>query len=236
VISGDLEWLAIDFGWLAVVLPLAGFAAYVRDTWLGRTQPNRVSWALWTAGPMIAFAGELAQSVNLRVALVTLALGAGPAAVLVATFRSPAAYWHTNRFDWVCAGLGAAALIALANGLVTHRNTVTIAIALSIAADAAAAMPTIAKSWTHPESESVGTYVASGAGCGLTLLTLTDWTVGNYGFPAYVVIVCMLITVLVTRRDIAAWFRGPSPWLAQGADSASGATVDSPTLPGTWST
>ena len=160
---------------------------------------------------MIAFAGELAQGVNLRVALVTLALGAGPAAVLVATFRSPAAYWKTSRFDWVCAGLGAAALAVLVNGLITHSGTVTIAIALSIAADAAAAVPTIAKSWTHPESESFGTYAASGAGCGITLLTLTDWTVGSSGFPVYVVIVCMLITVLVRRRHIAAWFRRASP-------------------------
>jgi hypothetical protein len=211
VLSGDLEWLAIDFGCLAIVLPLAGFVSYVRDTWLGRTQPNRVSWTLWTAGPMIAFAGEMDKSVNLRVALVTLALGAGPAAVLAATFRSPEAYWKTTRFDWVCAGLGAAALIALANGLIAHRDTVTIAIALSIAADAAAAVPTIAKSWTHPESESFGTYAASGAGCALTLLTLDDWTVGDYGFPAYVVIVCTLITALVTRRHIAAWFHGAPP-------------------------
>jgi hypothetical protein len=195
-----------EFAWLAIVLPLAGFASYFRDTLRGRTQPNRVSWALWAAGPAIAFAAELMQGTSLRVALVTLALGVGPLAVLIASLASKEAYWKTGRLDWVCAGFGAAALGALVTGIVTGRpSTATAAIALSIAADACAAVPTIAKSWTHPESETIGTYVASGAGSVIVLLTLPrPWVFAGYGFPLYVAVVCSLIVVLVAPSSISA--------------------------------
>ncbi len=50
-----------NFAALAALLPLIGFAAYLRDTLRGKIPPNRVSWLLWGAAPMIAFAAELAE-------------------------------------------------------------------------------------------------------------------------------------------------------------------------------
>jgi hypothetical protein len=197
------------FGWLAVALPLAGFASYFRDTLRGRIQPNRVSWALWAAVPGIAFAAELAQHVGLRIALVTLALAIGPAAVLAASLVSTGASWQTGPLDWACAGLGATALAALIAGTITGRqDTSATAIALSIAADACAAMPTIAKACVYPESETVGTYAASGAGSVIALLTLHRWVFASYGFPLYAAAVCAVIIALVTRRTAARWLRG----------------------------
>jgi hypothetical protein len=217
------------FGWLAVALPLAGFASYFRDTVRGRTQPNRVSWALWAAVPGIAFAAELAQQVSLRTALVTLALAAGPAAVLAASLVSPEASWQTRPLDWACAGLGAGALAALIAGTVTGRHdTAATAIALSIAADACAAVPTIAKACSHPESETVGTYAASGAGSVIALLTLHRWGFASYGFPLYVAAVCAVIIVLVTRRIAARWLRGSChAFLSPGRPRTANAPADS---------
>jgi hypothetical protein len=94
--------LSPDFAVLAAVLPLAGFASYLRDTLRGRTRPNRVSWSLWATAPLIAFAAELAQRTSLKVALLTFALGAGPALILAASFACPRAYWAPTRLDLAC--------------------------------------------------------------------------------------------------------------------------------------
>ena len=183
------------FAWAAIALPPAGFASYVYATLRGKTKPNRVSWSLWAAAPLIVFPAEIAEGAPLRTALVTLALGAGPVLVLAASFANPQAYWKPGRLDRACGALAAA---ALAGWAATRQGDV--AIALSIAADGLAAAPTVTKSWSHPESESVGTYVASGAGAGLTLLTISHWRFASAAFPLYVMAVCAVIAALLCRR------------------------------------
>jgi hypothetical protein len=184
--------LSPDFAVLAAVLPLAGFASYLRDTMRGRTRPNRVSWSLWATAPLIAFAAELAQRTSLKVALLTFALGAGPALILAASFACPRAYWAPTRLDLACGTVAVAALIGWA---VTRRGDV--AIALAITADALAAVPTIRKAWAQPGSESIGTYAASGAGSAITLLTISRWRFASFAFPLYVTVVCGAIAALI---------------------------------------
>jgi hypothetical protein len=181
-----------DFALLAALLPPAGFASYIRGTLHGRVQPNRVSWALWAVSPMVAFAAELAGHVSAPVAAVTFGLGFGPLLVVVSTFARAGGAWRLGLADYAC---GAVSVLALAAWAVTGRGDA--AIALSIAADAFAAAPTIAKSWSHPESESAGTYVASGTAGVVALLALPSWRFAGYGFPLYVAAVCAVITVLV---------------------------------------
>jgi hypothetical protein len=211
-----------NFWIVAALLPLAGFGSYIRDTLRGAVQPNRVSWALWATAPMIAFAAELAAGTSLRVAAVTFSLGAGPLLVLAATFAGrppdpshlataqPAAvsiarrrghqqHWQLTRLDYAC---GALSVLALAGWAITGQGNV--AIALAIAADLLAAAPTIAKSWTHPESESAATYAASGAAAAITLLIITNWRLASYGFPLYVLTVCTVITTLIMLPHWAA--------------------------------
>lgn len=186
-----------DFAILGAALPLAGFASYIRAVLLGRAQPDRVSWSLWAAAPLIAFAAEVSQHAGLRAALVTLTLGLGPLAVVLASLASPGT-WKLTRLDLAC---GAASVLALELWAATRQGDV--AIALVIAADLCAALPTIGKSWSHPGSESAGTYIASGTGAGITLLTVREWQFAACAFSAYVVAVCTVISALILVPPLA---------------------------------
>jgi hypothetical protein len=183
------QWAAIG-----ALLPLVGFASYVQATATGRVQPALASWALWAAAPLIAFAAELAAHVPFRDTLVTLALGTGPLLVLTAALATPGATWKATRLDAAC---GALAVLALALWAATRHGEA--AVALSIITDGLAAVPTVRKSWSDPGSESLWTYLASGAGAGITLLALPHWAFTAWGFQVYVVAVCAVITVLLAR-------------------------------------
>ena len=124
------------------------------DTVRGNTQPNRVSWMLWTLAPMIAFAAEVTQSVGLQ-SLLTFAIGFGPLLVVCASFLDPKAYARVTPFDVLC---GALSLIALVAWAVT--GTGNVAIFLSILADFFGAVPTLRKSYRDPESEHAVAFLA----------------------------------------------------------------------------
>ena len=66
-------------------------------------------------------------------------------------------------------------------------------------ADGFAAVPTIVKSYRHPESENRWLYLASAINAGVTLLTVREWTFAFYGFPAYILAVTIIIFALVAR-------------------------------------
>ena len=98
------------FAILAAVITVAGNAVYAVDTVRGNTQPNRVSWMLWTLAPLIAFAAEVSQGVGLQ-SLLTFAIGFGPLLVVCASFLDPKAYARVTLFDVLCGVLSLIALV-----------------------------------------------------------------------------------------------------------------------------
>lgn len=200
--QGEAAMIDQHFGILAALLPLAGFASYIRDTLKGKTQPNRMSWSLWAVAPLISFAAELAQHASLDVASLAFTLGFGPLLVVVASFTDRKSYWKLTWLDLLCGSLSIVALVLWA---ITGQGN--IAIFFSILADLFAAIPTIVKSYLHPRSESAGTYLATAAGGGITLLAIPHWTFTMCGFPLYAMVVCAIITVLIVLprpRKVAA--------------------------------
>lgn len=181
------------FGILAALLPLAGFLSYARDVVRGKARPNRMSWSLWAVAPLITFAAELAQHASLDIASLGFALGFGPLLVVAASCKDRRSSWKLTRLDIACGSLSAAALALWA---ITGQGN--IAILFSIIADFFAAIPTITKTYRNPRSESSGTYLATAAGGGITLLAIPHWTFTTCGFPLYAISVCTIIVVLIT--------------------------------------
>ena len=138
---------------MAGCLNLVGALDYVVETLRGRTQPNRVTWALWTLPPFIAFAASADKRVGIEGA-VTLAAGVGPLAVLASSFVNYQAHWAVTRLDCIC---GTVSVTALALWALTGEADVDLV--LAIVADAMAALPTTIKAYRDPKSENRISYI-----------------------------------------------------------------------------
>lgn len=186
--------LDVHFVILGAVIGSAGMVAYLRDTLRGHTQPNRVTWLLWAAAPLIAFAVELHEGVGLR-SLMTFTVGFGPLLIFLASFRSPGAVWRVGALDYTC---GALSVVGLSVWILTRHGTV--ALVASIAADALAALPTLRKSLWHPETETAAAYIAAAINAALTLLTVTKLTTAVIAFPLYIMVIASIEFTLIASR------------------------------------
>lgn len=180
-----------NFVILGVIIAFLGGLKYLIETIKGNAKPNKVTWFLWALAPLIAFAAELKQGVGIQ-AWMTFIVGFNPLLVFVASFFNKKAYWKLTRFDLIC---GSFALVGIILWYITKIGN--IAIVFSILADGLAALPTIVKSYRYPETEDYFIYLGSAINAGLALLTITVWNFANFGFPLYILIVCLILFVLI---------------------------------------
>lgn len=77
------------------------------------------------------------------------------------------------------------------------------AVALSLAADLLAGLPTLVKAYHDPRSESVDAYATMTVGAALTFVTLRHWSFVGAGFSLYLLLLNLTLTYL-TRGGQAA--------------------------------
>ena len=181
----------VNWIYLGTAIGALGTAVNRRDTLRGTTKPNRVTWLLWAVAPLLAAAVELNAGVGLR-ALPTFMIGFLPLLVFAASFHNPVAVWKVRRIDYAC---GAMSVVGTVVWLVT-RNGV-LAISAAILADFLAGVPTVMKSWTHPETETVHSYIGAVISMGIVLLTIEHWTFDVAAFPIFIVCMGSVEVVLV---------------------------------------
>ena len=179
------------FVYLGVLLSLIGGLKYVIDTLKGKAKPNRVTWLLWSVAPLLAFSAEIQKGVGIQ-SLMTLIVGVNPLLVFFASFINKHSYWKLNKIDYFYGALALAGIIAWK---ITGDGN--IAIIFSILADGFASLPTVIKSFKNPETESSAIYIFSGINAIITLLTIKSWTFAHWGFPAYFVIICTILVLLI---------------------------------------
>lgn len=180
-----------NFIFVGFALEIIGGVNYVIDVLRGKARPNRVTWALWAAAPIIAFLAQLDEGVGIQ-SLMTLSVGLSPLLVFIASFVSKKAYWELKPLDWL---FGILAVLGLALWQITGEGA--IAIAFGIAADSLAAIPTIIKSFHKPETESALIFGFATINALILLLTLDEWTFEEYGFALYIFIVAITLFTLI---------------------------------------
>jgi hypothetical protein len=178
----------------AVLVTLLSAFAYIRSMFKGGAKPNRVSWLMWAIAPFIAAAAAKSSGVGWAVVPVIMS-GVSPLLIFAASFFTKKAYWKLAVFDYVC---GAFSGLALVLWYVTSDPNV--AIVFAIASDGFAAIPTLTKAWRYPETESVWPFITGIFGASSSLAAATLWTFSEYSFPAYLLIVNVMVLVAVCRK------------------------------------
>lgn len=180
-----------NFVILGVILQSFGGFSYFVDTIKGKVQPNKVSWLLWSIAPLVAFAAEISQGVGIQ-SLTTFIVGFVPLVIFISSFTNKKAEWKLGRLDIIC---GILSFLGIILWYITKVGN--IAILFAIIADGLAALPTIVKSYSYPETENDLVYLFGVVNAGIGLLAIQTWNFEHYGFPAYLLLVTTILTVLI---------------------------------------
>lgn len=166
---------------LGALAILAGCLSYAYETIKGRTKPNRITWILWSIAPLIATAAGMKNGVTWAVTPVFMS-GFGPLLILCSTFFNKNAYWKLERFDYLCGFFSFLALILWA----ITKNATT-AISFAILSDAAAAIPTLKKSWQNPGTETYAPYLGGLFSASTAFFAIVIWNFSSLAFPIYLI-------------------------------------------------
>ena len=176
---------------LGAFINFLGAMSYIISTLKGHTKPNRVTWLLWAAAPMLAFSAQIKQGVGI-ISLTTFMAGFNPMLILLASFVNKKSDWKITKFDMACGGLSILGLI-----LWQVTKIPNLAILFAIIADGLAATPTVVKSYKFPETENASAFFVAGISGIIALLTIKQWDFAHYSFPAYIVGICAILFFLI---------------------------------------
>ena len=168
-----------------------GAAFYIIDTLKGKTQPNRVTWLLWSITSFIALAAALSKGISWS-AFPVFIIGLTSILTFFSSFVNPKAYWKLGRKDYICGLLSILALVLW--GITSDAN---IAILFSILSDLAATLPTVIKAWKSPESESSSAYFGGLINSLSTFFVVKTWAFAEIGFVSYNILIILVILIAI---------------------------------------
>jgi len=130
---------------IASLLAFVGNIPYLIDVIKQKVKPHPYTWFVWTIVSCIVFFGQLAKGAG---------VGAIPTAaaeiftVIIFLFSLRYGFKHVTRMDTIFLII---ALLGIIPWIITKDPTVSVIIAVSI--DFIGFMPTLRKTWQHPETE-----------------------------------------------------------------------------------
>ncbi len=172
---------------------LAAFV-YIRSMFKGQTKPNRVTWLMWSIAPFIATAASVSTGVSWAVVPVFMS-GLSPFLIFISSFLKKKAYWKISSFDYLC---GISAIIALILWYLTKEPN--LAIIFAIVSDGSAALPTLAKAWRNPETESAWPFTVGIFSPITSFIVAATWTFSELAFPIYLISINILLVFSVTKK------------------------------------
>ncbi|GAB2024982.1 hypothetical protein OfM1_10530 [Lactovum odontotermitis] len=179
---------------IGAAISLGTAIPYIIKTIKGEVRPNKVTWLLWSFGPLVGAIAAFSTGITWS-ALPVFMGGFTPLLILAASFVNKNAQWRLSRFDYICA---ASSILVLVVWFLTKDPNW--AIALSILSDALAAAPTVAKAWLYPESEHVSTYLGGIFTPLTSFFAMKVWNFASLAFPIYLTLVSLIIVLAIEHK------------------------------------
>lgn len=185
--------MQLILGIAASVLNLLGYIPYIRDILRGIVKPQRVTWGIWSILTTIAAVNQILNDGGHSSWFFV-----STAALVMLTFALSLKYGMggASHLDRVCLAL---AIVLLVYWLTVQDTRLSTLIAVII--DVIGAIPTLIKTYRHPETETYPQWVLAGIGGLLTMFAVTrlDWALLIY--PAYIFIMNGVIVAIKYWRE-----------------------------------
>jgi hypothetical protein len=186
------ETLAI----IAAVLAIIGNVSYLKDVWKGRVEPHPYTWLVWSIVSMTTFFGGLAKGAGIGALPTGVAEGFTIIIFLFSLkhlFKGTAGHIRKidNYFLAVC-------LLGLIPWALTKDPTISVVIVVLI--DIIAFIPTLRKTWTHPDTEKPLLYEMNVVRHILTLFSLQSYNIATMFHSIAMICTNTVMTAFIKRR------------------------------------
>ena len=165
----------------------AGFL-YIKDTLKWKTKPNKITWWIWSAAPLIWTSATIYSEWFIWSVLPVFMAWFIPLLIFISSFINKNSYWELKKLDYICLIFAILALI-----LWWITNNPLLAIIFWIMADFLAAIPLLIKMYNFPETENILPFFAWLIANLSAFLVIRNWDMEEYLFPAYLVSICLII-------------------------------------------
>ncbi len=177
---------------VASILAIVGNVPYLLDIFKKRVQPHPYTWLVWSLVSCIIFFGQIAKGAG---------IGALPTAaseiftIIIFFFSLRYGFKQIRKIDSLFLAI---ALLGIIPWVLTNDPTISVIIAVSI--DLVAFIPTIRKTWAHPNTETPILYSMNVLRHILMLASLKTYNIATTLHSIVMITTNSLMTVLITKK------------------------------------
>ena len=184
------------FAYITIPIALISIYLYIRDIFIGKVKPNKITWLFWGIAPLIGSYIGYKSGISLPLLATTFMSGFGCILVFLIAIFHKNAYWKITKFDIACGVISAITMVVW----ITTENAV-LSLVFAILADLAAGIPTIMKSWKYSETETIAPYALGILNVFITFIVIKDLSFINFAFPAYLVITNSIVIMGIRSKN-----------------------------------
>lgn len=198
--------LTVLFVIVASLLAIIGNISYLKDTLAGRVKPHPYTWFIWSIVSMTTFLGGIAKGAGIGAIPTGIAEG-----FTIIIFLLSLKYLFQDRGQHIRAIDNYFLLIALL-GLIPWFLTKdpTISVVIMVGIDIVAFIPTLRKTWMHPETEKPLLYGMNVGRHALTLLSLGSYNIATTIHSIAMICINTLMVLFIRRKHLRNEIEPPS--------------------------
>ena len=184
--------IKVMLGMISVLLAVIGYTFYFKDFFKGKTKPHAFSWLVWSILAGVAFFGQVIGGGGAGSWITGFTAMMSLVVFFFAIFKGEKRITLSDKLSLL------GAFIALLGWYVT--NDILVAVVLVTFIDGMGFYPTFRKSYLSPTEESLLIYVLASVKFVIALFALESYSLVTYLYPAYLVIVNIIFSVMVVMR------------------------------------
>lgn len=181
---------------VASILAFVGNISYLRDTIKGKIKPHPYTWFLWSIVSMTTFFGGIVKGAGIGALPTGIAEGFTIIIFLISfKYFIQGKSAPIQKLDHFLLGF---ALLGLIPWIITKDPTLSVIIVVAI--DLVAFIPTLRKTWRHPETERPLLYQMNASRHILTLFSLGSYNVATMLHSIVMIVVNILMSFFIQRK------------------------------------